>query len=578
MISVLRDSGRTGGALVVVATLGGFAEAVALVVIVEVGLRVGGADTAGSVAIGPLSLLEGTTTTQALAAGAALIVLRLSLQLLAASMAAHIAGRKLTQLRVDLFAAYSRAAWARRSQSSAGELQDYLTTNVGNAATAALTVALGATWAASLVALLVASFAVSVVVSVALLAAVLVLFFAFRGLADIARRNSREQASRYREYVELAVEASTLGRELSVYGVMDEVRSELAVRADRVRRPYQRKHLLSKSLPALYQAAGLLLIVGALGVLDAVVNAEVAELGAAVALLVRALSYGQSAQAAYQQASEQIPYLEEVDSIISSYAQEREVSGDILVPGAHIGLHLEDVTYRYPGAPAPALHGISFEIPAKQMVGIVGPSGAGKSTLIDLVLGLRTPLSGQLLVNGVALGSLDAEAWRRRIAYVPQESELLTGSVLENVRLFREWISEEDVELALSAVGLDRDVAELPQGLHTVVGRSARNLSGGQRQRISLARALAGRPALLVLDEPTSALDAESEARVAGVLNDLMADVTIVVVAHRLATVASCDLIVVVEAGCVTAYGSPADVSQRSKYYVGSETDGHGGQ
>jgi len=574
MISVLRDSGRTGRALVVVSTLGGFAEAAALVVIVEVGLRVGGADTAGSVAIGPLSILRGTTTTQALAAGAAMIVLRLSLQLLAASMAAHIAGRKLTQLRVDLFAAYSRATWARRSQSSAGELQDYLTTNVGNAATAALTVALGASWTASLAALLVASFAVSAVVSVALLAAVSVLFFAFRGLADIARRNSREQASRYRNYVELAVEASTLGRELSVYGVMKEVRAELAVRADQVRRPYQRKHFLSKSLPALYQAAGLLLIVAALGLLDAVVSAQVAELGAAVALLVRALSYGQSAQAAYQQASEQIPYLEEVDSLISSYTQEPELTGHLPVSGAHIGLSLREVSYRYPGASAPALHGVSIEIPSGQMVGIVGPSGAGKSTLIDLLLGLRSPLSGELLVNGVALSTLDAEAWRRRIAYVPQESELLTGSVLENVRLFREWIGEEDVERALRAVGLDRDVAGLPQGLHTVVGRAARNLSGGQRQRISLARALVGRPGLLVLDEPTSALDAESEAQVGAVLRDLRAEVTIVVVAHRLATVASCDLIVVVEAGRVTACGPPADVSQRSKYYVGSESDG----
>ena len=219
-------------------------------------------------------------------------------------------------------------------------------------------------------------------------------------------------------------------------------------------------------------------------------------------------------------------------------------------------LRLADVHFAYPGSDEPVLRGVDLEVPAGTSLAVVGASGAGKSTLVDLVLGLHGATSGQVLVDGVAVGPGDV-AWQRSIGLVPQDVFLLDDTLRRNVALGVD-LPDDDARVreVLSMAHLDDFVAALPDGLDTPLGERGSRVSGGQRQRIGIARALAVEPALLVLDEATSALDNDAEDRIASTVRALRGTVTTLVVAHRLSTVRDCDRIAYLEEGRVAAAGT----------------------
>ena len=205
----------------------------------------------------------------------------------------------------------------------------------------------------------------------------------------------------------------------------------------------------------------------------------------------------------------------------------------------------------------PVLSGVSLEIPAGEMTCLVGESGTGKSTIADLIIGLMSPTSGCVMIDDVALGDLDLTAWRRSIGYVPQDNLLLHDSVFANVALGDEQLTAADVDRALQAAGAEAFVADLPQGMHTLVGERGARLSGGQRQRIMIARALAHRPRLLILDEATSALDAASEAAICETLASLKGRITILAVTHQSALQRVADRVYHVHDGQLTRLEGP---------------------
>jgi ABC-type multidrug transport system fused ATPase/permease subunit len=220
-------------------------------------------------------------------------------------------------------------------------------------------------------------------------------------------------------------------------------------------------------------------------------------------------------------------------------------------------IEIEGVWFTYPGSGTPALRDVSLGIKAGTSAGLVGKSGAGKSTLADVILGVLSPDSGRAVLGGKT-ATESAERWPGAIAYVPQEVVLVNASLMENVALGLplDAIDEELVTEALARAHLADLIAELPKGTNTVLGDGATRLSGGQKQRLGLARGLYSKPRLLVLDEATSALDAETEFAISETIRDLNGDVTTVVVAHRLSTVRSLDLLAYMSAGTVTATGS----------------------
>lgn len=228
------------------------------------------------------------------------------------------------------------------------------------------------------------------------------------------------------------------------------------------------------------------------------------------------------------------------------------------------GVSFQDVTFAYDGQRA-ALANVSLHLPWNSSLGVIGPSGSGKSTLIDTLLGLLAPDQGNVLCDARPIDD-DLEAWRKRIGFVPQSIYLTDDSLRRNVALGipPDQIDEEAVKRALKHAQLEEMVGTLPQGLDTPLGDLGTSLSGGQRQRVGIARALYHNPDILVMDEATSALDSETEAAVVSAIKALSAHKTMIVVAHRLSTVRSCDQLLVLDQGHVTGSGSFEELSKNN--------------
>jgi len=216
-----------------------------------------------------------------------------------------------------------------------------------------------------------------------------------------------------------------------------------------------------------------------------------------------------------------------------------------------------DVRFSYPArSTISALDGVSFSVRQGERVAIVGPSGAGKSTIFHLILRFYDATSGVAKFDGVPLVDVDPLALRRRIALVPQEAVVFAASIRENIRFGRPAASDPEVERAAELAHALEFIGVLPEKFDTIVGERGVTLSGGERQRIAIARAILRAAPLLLLDEATSALDAESETLVRDALGRLMQSRTTLVIAHRLATVLSCDRILVMETGRIVEEGT----------------------
>jgi ATP-binding cassette subfamily B protein len=218
-------------------------------------------------------------------------------------------------------------------------------------------------------------------------------------------------------------------------------------------------------------------------------------------------------------------------------------------------LRFEGVRFAYADRPQ-LLDGISFSVARGEKIAIVGPSGAGKSTIFHLALRFYDPSSGTIRFDGVPVREVDLFALRRRIALVPQDAVVFAASVADNIRFGRPQASDAEVKHAAELALATEFIRCLPQGFETVLGERGVTLSGGQRQRIAIARAILRNAPLLLLDEATSSLDAESEKLVQTALEHLMAERTTLVIAHRLATVLSCDRILVINEGRIVEEGT----------------------
>lgn len=247
---------------------------------------------------------------------------------------------------------------------------------------------------------------------------------------------------------------------------------------------------------------------------------------------------------------------------------EREVvemrHDDVVDKSLSARVQMCDISVTYPGASSPALDRVSFEILPGQSVAIVGPTGSGKSTLADALLGVLPVDVGTILIGGRDPRHAILE-WPGKIAYVPQEVSILNGTVRENVAagIPEDQVDEDAVWDALDKAYLSYALRIDREGLDTLVGEHGFQLSGGQRQRLGIARALYSNPQLLVMDEATSALDADTEKLITDTLESLEGEVTLVVVAHRLATVRNADVLLYLEKGRVIATGSFEEVKDQ---------------
>ncbi len=228
-----------------------------------------------------------------------------------------------------------------------------------------------------------------------------------------------------------------------------------------------------------------------------------------------------------------------------------------------------DLRFAYPTRPTAAvLDGLSFTVKPGEKLALVGPSGAGKSTIFHMILRFYDPLTGSVSFDGVPLPEADPADLRARIALVPQDAVVFAASVRENIRFGRPDATDAEIERAAEAAHAAEFIVRMAQGYETQVGERGIMLSGGQRQRIAIARAILREAPLLLLDEATSALDAESETLVQQALAKLMAQRTTIVIAHRLATVQSCDRILVLDHGRIVEEGTHAALAGNGGLYA----------
>jgi ABC-type multidrug transport system fused ATPase/permease subunit len=235
-------------------------------------------------------------------------------------------------------------------------------------------------------------------------------------------------------------------------------------------------------------------------------------------------------------------------------------------------IEFRDVHFKYPSrAEIDVLKGISFAIESGTSTVIVGPSGAGKSAIFELLLGLYTPLTGSILIDGRNCEELGREQLRASIGYVPQKDSLISGTVFDNI-VYGANAADKDKVVEAAKLACAHDfIMQLPQGYETNLGEVAARLSGGERQRISLARALIREPRILLLDEDKSALDADSERRVADSVRNWAAarGATVISIAHRLSSIdRTNDRILVVSGGAIEGHGGHADLLKTCDTYM----------
>ncbi|GAA0760991.1 hypothetical protein GCM10008907_28090 [Clostridium sartagoforme] len=229
-------------------------------------------------------------------------------------------------------------------------------------------------------------------------------------------------------------------------------------------------------------------------------------------------------------------------------------------------IELNNITFRY-GSRAPVLRNVSIKIPKGKNVALVGESGSGKTTISKLLLKYYTPEEGKININGYKIEELDVYNLRENIAYVPQNVELFSGSIRENITLGRGNATYEEIKSACENAGCKDFIEKLPGKYDTFLEEAGGGLSGGEKQRIAMARALIKKPSFLILDEATSNLDFISEAKIFDTLFKKGKNITMLMIAHRLSTIRICDIIYVMDKGKIVEEGDHESLLKKKGYY-----------
>ncbi|MBC7262093.1 MAG: ABC transporter ATP-binding protein, partial [Chloroflexi bacterium] len=230
-------------------------------------------------------------------------------------------------------------------------------------------------------------------------------------------------------------------------------------------------------------------------------------------------------------------------------------------------IEFRHVSFRYPGAEESVLHDITFTIPAGQTVGIIGTTGSGKSTLINLIPRFYDVTDGAIYINGVDIRQVKLSDLRDKIGYVPQQSNLFSGTIESNLRYADEDADEEAMRLALEIAQASDFVLSQPEWLSAEVAQGGANFSGGQKQRLSIARALVKRPPIYIFDDSFSSLDYKTDVRLRRALKQFVRGSTVIIVSQRVATIKDSDWILVLDEGRVIGQGTHEELLERCDIY-----------
>ncbi len=547
-------------ALAVSSLVGGLAEAAFLVVITRAAFAITSGDKQIH-AFGDHSLSVGTTVWIAFG----LVLFRVALALLSTQQASRLTTAVMSEIRRDLSQAFLRSSWSVQQDQRTGRLQELLTTFAGNGASLASSVTGGVIAGCNLLALLGLAIAVDPIGSIVLVVAVAILALALRPIRGLVRKYGGLTAQAGMEFATSLSEISNLGMEVHVFNVQPQTEARVGQLINDNAAMGQRLSFLRGVVPNLYTGLAYLALVGAVGFIAASDSRNLSSLGAVMLVMLRSLTHGQALQTASSNISSNLPFVEALQTEVALY-RDAAITDHGIAVGKVGTLSLETVSFSYVEG-QPVLTGVSAAIAPREIVGIVGPSGSGKSTLVQLMLGLRLPTSGRVLAEGREIDLFSRPEWARKVTFVPQAAHLIAGTVADNIRFLRDNVTDADIERAARLAHLHEDIEGFPEGYGRDVGEQGGHLSGGQQQRLCIARALVENPDVLILDEPTSSLDVRSESLIRETLSELRKTMTVIVIAHRMSTLAICDRIMVIQDGQLKAFDTPENLEKSSDFY-----------
>jgi ATP-binding cassette subfamily B protein len=544
--------------LATVSFIGALLEALFLVLLTGVAMAM----VSGESSVGPY-LGRSLSINVALLVAAAVLLMRLALNLSGVRISAGLTADVTKDQQRLLSHAYLTTSWATQAGEPAGRLQELLTSFVARVSNAVSTLTNAITAALSLTAFVVTGLVVDAASTAAVLVALALVGAVLRPLRQRIRRRAGASAQANLEFANAVSELGSLGLEMQTFGVQSRFAARIDDLTDETTATQRRVQIANGALPLIYMSLAYAAVLVGVGVLALVGFDDLAVIGAVILLMLRSLSYGQQLAAAWGSLATTAPFLDQVRETVARYRMYPADAGQA-IPAAVTPLEAKGVEFSY-GADRAALSGVTVSISQGEVLSVIGPSGAGKSTLAQLLLGLRAPTAGTMSVDGSDLRDVDRSWWSRRVAFVAQDALLITGTVADNIRFFRDDIDDAALRRAALQANVLSDIETLPGGFDTHLGERGSQLSGGQRQRLSIARALGGQPEFLVLDEPTSALDGQSEALIRATLADLRGRITVVIIAHRMSTLDICDRIVVIEHGRMTSCDTPDALRARQR-------------
>jgi ABC-type multidrug transport system fused ATPase/permease subunit len=514
-----------------------------------------------------VGLTKGVTTSisWALVIAGLLVLMRLLSSATAAGVSSSLNEQVGADLREELVSTYLASSWATQQNEPAGRLLQLVTGFVPKAVDAVNALTSTISISLNLAAMVTVSLFVDPFASLVIILALVLLASGLTPIRSGVKRRSREAAYAQREYADSVSELGQMGLEMQTFGTNVQFSDRIQQLSGELESTSRRANLLRGIMPQVFLTLAFTAIVFGLIVAASVGVSELTSVGSVMLVMLRSLTYGQQLQASSGMLAAAIPFLDELSATRDRYSHEPATRGVVEIDDLGT-IAVSDVFFAY-GANRHALVDVNFEIHPGEIIGIIGPSGSGKSTLVQLLLGLREPTSGTIEVGGTPLREINRRTWTEMTSFVPQDPNLFSGTVAENIRFFRTGFDEEDVVAAAHSANIASDIERLSEGYHTQIGERGTQLSGGQRQRIAIARALVGCPRLLVLDEPTSALDVHSDAMIRESISKLRGAVTVVVIAHRMSTLDVCDRLMVIEGGHIVAFDTPQLLRTNNNFY-----------
>lgn len=509
----------------------------------------------------PIPILGETviSVTEATGLASVALIMLFALAYPVAATGASLSRIAQTRMRTLLVAKYLDSEWASRSRDPEGHIQSLISEYCLRSENlvhhvAILTVALSSLIIAGIATLVIAPLAIGVA-----LAGLVAMTLILRPLNQRVKRYTQRHVKANKELASRVAEMSRVSAEVAAFSVDRTMLRTLNEHIVNAGKQIERVRATTRLIPVLYQYGALGLILAVVAILTTVSPSGLLGAGPVVLILVRALGYSKQVQSAIQEGNALLPYPVTIEAEIARLSQNKVRERHCPVADFE-RLEFDDVSFAYPDNP-PVLRDVNLTIVAGEAVGVVGTSGAGKSTFVQLLLRLQLPTSGSIRLDDIHSYEIDDQSWARLIAYVPQDNKLIYGTVAENIRFFRLGYDSQEVAAAAKAAHLHDEIVRLPLGYDTVIGAGGADLSGGQRQRLGIARALLGRPRILVLDEPTSALDSHSEQLLKATLEEVRGKQTLILVAHRPSTIEVCGRILIVEAGRVTFASSKGEIA-----------------